>query len=128
MESTTNHSCKSVFENLQGMVFYGVPHSSSTMELPLYFAWQCQEINSINKSLITSSSLLDNVGLFNWPMEQLSMDFKNAINVIVPNVIIFAFIEGKSLREDGVSSKFIYFEQYSLYNLWFFLHVLYYFH
>jgi hypothetical protein len=56
------------------------------------------------------SSLLDNVGLFNWPMEQLLIDFKNVIDVIVPNVIIFAFIEGKSLREDGVSSKSIYFE------------------
>lgn len=57
MEATTNHNCKRFFENLKGMVFYGVPHSSSTTELPLYFAWQCQEINSINKSLTTSSSL-----------------------------------------------------------------------
>jgi hypothetical protein len=47
-------------------------------------------------------------------MEQLSINFKNVIDVIVPNIIIFAFTKGKSLREDGVSSKSIYFEQYSL--------------
>jgi len=47
-------------------------------------------------------------------MEQLSIDFKNVIDVIAPNIIIFAFTKGKSLREEGVSSKSIYFEQYSL--------------
>ncbi len=66
MEATTHHNCKRFFEILKGMVFYiGVPHSSSTTKLPLYFAWQYQEINSINKSLMTSSSLSNNVGLFN---------------------------------------------------------------
>ncbi len=36
-------------------------------------------------------------------MEQLSIDFKNVIDVIAPNIIIFAFTEGKPLREEGVS-------------------------
>jgi hypothetical protein len=66
MEATTNRNCKRFFEILKGMVFYiGVPHSNSITELPLYFAWQYQEINSINKNLMTSSSLSNNVGLFN---------------------------------------------------------------
>lgn len=64
MEARTNCNCKKILENLKGMVFYGVPHSNSITELPFYFVWQCQEINSINKSL-TSSSLSNNVELFN---------------------------------------------------------------
>jgi len=41
METTTHRNCKRIFENLKGMLFYiGVPYSSSTTKLPLYFAWQ----------------------------------------------------------------------------------------
>lgn len=66
METTTHRNYIRIFENLKGMLFYiGVPYSSSTTKLPLYFAWQYQEINSINESLMTSSSLSNNVGLFN---------------------------------------------------------------
>ncbi len=95
--------CKRFLENLKGTIFYGVPHAGGPKELLEYFTWQSQEMNSIDKKLMKAqSSLLNNIESFNRQMEQLSVDFDDAIEA---NINIYAFIEGKPLNQNGVHSK-----------------------
>ncbi len=95
--------CKRFLENLKGTIFYGVPHAGGPKELLEYFTWQSQEMNSIDKKLMKAqSSLLHNIQYFNRQMEQLSVDFVDAIET---NINIYAFAEGKPLNQNGVHSK-----------------------
>ncbi len=102
-EKITMTNCKRFLENLKGIIFYGVPHTGGLKELLKYFISQSPKMNSINKKLIKAqSSLLNNIISFNRQMEQLSVDFDDAIEA---NVNIYAFGEGKPLNQNGVHSK-----------------------
>ncbi len=101
-ERRTKKNCERFLENLKGTIFYGVPHTGGPKLLE-YFTWQSQEMNSIDKKLMKAqSSLLHNIQYFNRQMEQLSVDFVDAIET---NINIYAFAEGKPLNQNGVHSK-----------------------
>jgi len=98
-EKITMTNCKRFLENLKGTIFYGVPHTGGPRELLEYFVSQSPKMNSINKKLIKAQpSLLNNIESFNRQMEQLTVDFDDAIE---ENVNIYAFAEGKPLNEKG---------------------------
>jgi hypothetical protein len=102
-DKITMTNCKRFLENLKGTIFYGVPHTSGPRELLEYFISQSPKMNSIDNKLIKAqSSLLNNIASFNRQMEQLTMDFGDAIEA---NVNIYAFAEGKPLNQNGVHSK-----------------------
>jgi hypothetical protein len=102
-DKRTKTNCKSFLENLQGTIFYGVPHTGGPRELLEYFTWQSQEMNSIHKKLTKAQpSLLNNIESFSRQMEQLTVDFDHAIEA---NVNIYAFAEGKPLNQNGVHFK-----------------------
>jgi predicted alpha/beta-fold hydrolase len=100
IDSTINESCKRFLENLKGTIFYGVPHAGGSEGFLKYFSWKCQQINTMKQKLKIHSSLLRNLTSFNRQMEELSMDFENAIS---QDLIIYAFSEGQALEEKWVS-------------------------
>ncbi|CAN5952349.1 unnamed protein product [Sphagnum jensenii] len=93
-DTRTRMDCKRFLENLKGAIFYGVPHTGGPKELLEYFTWQSQEMNSIK----AQPSLLNNIESFNRQMEELTVDFRQAIET---NVNIYAFGEGKPLNHNG---------------------------
>ncbi len=102
-DKRTKTNCKRFLENLEGTIFYAVPHTGGPRELLEYFTWQSQEMNSIDKNLMKAQpKLLNNIESFSRQMEQLTVDFDDAIEV---NVNIYAFAEGKPLNQNGVYSK-----------------------
>jgi hypothetical protein len=100
IDADINKSCKRFLENLKATIFYGVPHARGSEGFFKYFSWKCQQINTMKKKLRIHSSLLRNLTSFNRQMEELSMDFENAIN---QDLIIYAFSEGQALEEKWVS-------------------------
>jgi len=101
--------CKTFLNNVKGVVFYGVPHASGTQDLSKYFSWQCQQIHTFNKCT-TQSNLLKNLESFNLQLEQLSVDFKNAIH---EDLNIYAFGEGLPLDMKWVKFSPIQIQSYS---------------
>ncbi|CAK9257907.1 unnamed protein product [Sphagnum jensenii] len=95
-DAAINKSCKRFLENLKGTIFYGVPHAGGSEGFLKYFSWKCQQINTMEKKLRIHSSLLRNLTSFNRQMEELSMDFENAIS---RDLIIYAFSEGQAFEE-----------------------------
>ncbi len=100
IDATINKSCKRFLENLKGTIFYGVPHAGGSEGFLKYLSWKCQQINTMKKKLRIHSSLLSNLTSFNRQMEELSVDFENAIS---EDLIIYAFSEGQALEEKWVS-------------------------
>ncbi len=98
LDDEVHKCCKTFFNNVKGVVFYGVPHAGGTQYLSNYFAWQHQQINTLNKH-VTQSSFLKNLKSFNTQMEHLSTDFKNAAR---EDLNIYAFGEGLPLNENWV--------------------------
>jgi hypothetical protein len=99
-DDVINKSCKRFLENLKGTIFYAVPHAGGSEGFFKYFSWKCQQINTMKKKLNSHSSLLINLTAFNRQMEELSVDFENAIS---KDLIIYAFGEGQALEEKWVS-------------------------
>ncbi|KAH8972790.1 hypothetical protein BDL97_01G010200 [Sphagnum fallax] len=92
----TKH-CRNFINNLNGMVFYGVPHGGGTKEYFTYFKRQCQKIYSFNKMYSkTQPNLLMNVQVFNRQMEELSVTFDQ----IKANLIVYAFGEGEPINKN----------------------------
>jgi len=87
--------CEIFLNNLKGVVFYSVPHAGGTPDLSKYFKWQCQQITKDTTEL----GLLENMKSFNPKMEQLSVDFNNAI---CKNLNIYAFGEGLPIDNEWV--------------------------
>jgi hypothetical protein len=94
--------------NVKGVIFYGVPRAGGTQYLSKYFTWQHQQINTLNK-YATQSGFLKNLEYFTLQMEQLSMDFKNAIG---EGLNIYAFHEGLPLDNKWVRFSFHHIESY----------------
>jgi len=92
--------CEIFLNNLKGVVFYSVPHVGGTQDLSKYFKWQCQRITKDTTEL----GLLENMKAFSPKMEQLSVDFNNAI---CKDLNIYAFCEGLPIDNKWVrfSSK-----------------------
>jgi len=99
-DAAINKSCKRFLQNLKGTIFYGVPHAGGSEGFLKYFSWKCQQINTMKRKLRIHSSLLRNLTSFNRQMEELSMDFENAIS---QDLIIYAFSEGQAFEEKWVS-------------------------
>ncbi|CAK9199524.1 unnamed protein product [Sphagnum troendelagicum] len=95
LDDEVHKCCKTFLHNVKGVVFYGVPHAGGTQYLSNYFTWQHQQINALSKRA-TQFSLFRNLKTFNPQMEQLSIDFKNAIH---ENLNIYAFGEGLPLNK-----------------------------
>jgi len=90
---------KDFYDNLTGVIFYGVPHEGGTKTFSMYFAQICQEMGFLNKThSIPQQNLLKNVQVLDPKMEQLSVDFDRAKE----NLIIYAFGEGQSINKDEV--------------------------
>ncbi len=98
LDDEVHKCCKTFLNNVKGAVFYGVPHAGGTQYLSNYFAWQHQQINTLNK-YAAQSSFFFNLKSFNSQMEHLSTDFKNATR---EDLNIYAFGEGLPLNENWV--------------------------
>ncbi|CAK9221165.1 unnamed protein product [Sphagnum troendelagicum] len=79
--------CEKFLKNLNGVVFYSVPHAGGTQDLSNYFRWLHQQITKDPTQL----GLLGNMDSFDRKMEQLSIDF---INSTRKDINIYAFVEG----------------------------------
>ncbi|CAK9872706.1 unnamed protein product [Sphagnum jensenii] len=93
LDAHVHKCCKTFLNNVKGVIFYGVPHASGTLDLSNYFIWQHQQINTLR----TQFGFLKNLKSFNRQMECLSIDFDNAIR---EDVNIYAFGEGLPLNKN----------------------------
>jgi triacylglycerol esterase/lipase EstA (alpha/beta hydrolase family) len=99
MDLAMNARSKDFYDNLIGVIFYGVPHEGGTKTFSTYFAQICQEMGFLNKThSITQQSLLKNVQFLDKKMEQLSMEFDQTKE----NLNIYAFVEGQPISKDEV--------------------------
>jgi hypothetical protein len=102
-----NKHCRNFINNLNGVVFYGVPHGGATKEYFTYFKQQCQNFDSFNKMYSkTQPNLLINVRVFNRKMEELSVKFDR----VKDNLIVYAFGEGQPINKNGASFQSNYLE------------------
>jgi triacylglycerol esterase/lipase EstA (alpha/beta hydrolase family) len=99
LDDEVHKCCKTFLNNVKGVIFYGVPHSSGTQKLLEYFNLQCEQNNTFNK-YSTQPDISRNLKHFNQQMEYLSIDF---INVVPEDLNIYAFNEGLPLNEYWVS-------------------------
>jgi len=96
MDLAMNARSKYFYDNLIGVIFYGVPHEGGTKTFSTYFARICQEMGFLNNTFsITQQSLLKNVQILDQKMEQLSMEFDR----IKENLNIYAFVEGQPINK-----------------------------
>jgi hypothetical protein len=99
IESAMNARSKDFYDNLTGVIFYGVPHEGGTKTFSMYFVEICQEVGLLNKThSITQQSLLQNVQVLDQKMEQLSVDFDQTKE----NLNIYAFVEGQPINQNEV--------------------------
>jgi hypothetical protein len=105
MDLAVNARSKDFYNNLTGVIFYGVPHEGGTKTFSTYFAQICQEMGFLNKThLITQQCLLKNVQFLDPKMEQLSMEFDRTKE----NLNIYAFVEGQPINKDEVIFQYNY--------------------
>jgi pimeloyl-ACP methyl ester carboxylesterase len=75
--------CRKFLANIKGIIFYGVPHSGSMI---------AEYVNNLNKAgLLRLAGIMKNLCPFQNDMEQLSVDFQNAIDR--ERVALYAFSE-----------------------------------
>jgi hypothetical protein len=99
MDLAMNARSKAFYDNLTGVIFYGVPHKGGTKTFSTYFAQKCQEMGFLNNTHSrTQQNLLKNVQFLDPKMEQLSMEFDEAKE----NLDIYAFVEGQPINKDEV--------------------------
>jgi triacylglycerol esterase/lipase EstA (alpha/beta hydrolase family) len=99
LDLAMNPRSKDFYDNLIGVIFYGVPHEGGTKAFSMYFAQICQEMGFLNKThLVPQQSLHKNVQVLDQKMEQLSMEFDRAKD----NLNIYAFVEGQPINKDEV--------------------------
>ncbi|CAK9279426.1 unnamed protein product, partial [Sphagnum jensenii] len=97
IESAMNARSKDFYDNLTGVIFYGVPHEGGTKTFSMYFAEICQEVGLLNEThSITQQSFLQNVQVLDQKMEQLSVDFYQTKK----NLNIYAFVEGQPINQN----------------------------
>jgi hypothetical protein len=91
--SSTQGNCKAFQENLQGIVFYAVPHSGSSQDFAKYMKF-CRNVQT--------SNLLFNLARISFPeftkqMEKLDFDFRYSIK---GDTIIMAIVEGRPMGQE----------------------------
>ncbi len=81
--------CKNFLENIKGMVFYGVPHSGTSI---------AQYLEDFDRAFpkVQPGDLIRNLQPFQNDMEQLSVDFEEALK---PDIISYAFAETLKYNE-----------------------------
>jgi hypothetical protein len=92
--TSTPGNCKAFQENLQGIVFYAVPHSGSSEDFEKY--------KNICKNVHTSTVFSDLSGdmslqKFNQRMEQLDYNFRCSIK---GDTMIMAIVEGRPMGQE----------------------------
>ncbi len=88
MDLAMNARSKDFYDNLTGVIFYGVPHEGGTKTFSMYFAQICQEMGFLNKTHSITQQCLQK-------MEQLSREFDEAKK----NINIYAFLEGQPISK-----------------------------
>ncbi len=108
LDDEIQKNCKTFLNNVKGVVFYGVPHSSATENLSKYFNWQCQQINMFNK-YFGRPSFPKNLKPFNQQIESLSKEFKDVIH---EDLNIYEFGEGLPIDKNWVRFSLYHIESY----------------
>jgi hypothetical protein len=99
LDLAMNPRSKDFYDNLIGVIFYGVPHEGGTKTYSMYFAQICQEMGFLNKThSAPQQSLHKNVQVLDQKMEQLSVEFDRSKD----NLNIYAFVEGQPINKDEV--------------------------
>jgi hypothetical protein len=90
-QTSTSGICKAFQENLQGIVFYGVPHSGSSEDFEKY--------KNICNNWDTPSFFSGGMSLqkFNQQMKQLDSDFRCSIT---GDTMIMAIVEGRPMGQE----------------------------
>jgi hypothetical protein len=95
-QSSISENCKAFQENLQGIVFYAVPHSGSSEDFAKYTKiWNDLIISRsfLNLSVESGRSLYE----FNQEIEQLNDDFSCSIK---EDTMIMAIVEGRPMGQE----------------------------
>jgi hypothetical protein len=88
--------CKAFKQNIKGIVFYSVPHTTSEEE----FANYCKPYTTMNQ-------YLDEVQVFkhfNQDMVSWNVGFEKSIE---QHIKLFAFVEGQKVQSHGYLSSFL---------------------
>ncbi len=91
LEKRNSTKCKNFLENIKGIVFYGVPHSGTSI---------AQYLKDFDRAFpkVQLGDLIRNLQPFQNNMEQLSVDFEGALQ---PDIIIYAFAEQLKYNQVG---------------------------
>ncbi len=83
LDPSKGEMCRKFLANIKGIIFYGVPHSGSMI---------AEYVKNLNKAdLFRLAGIMKNLCPFQNDMEQLSVDFNNAIDQ--ERVALYAFSE-----------------------------------
>jgi triacylglycerol esterase/lipase EstA (alpha/beta hydrolase family) len=83
LDSSKQEMCRKFLANITGMIFYGVPHTGAMI---------AEYVKNLDKAgLLQLAGIMKNLCPFQNDMEQLSVDFQNAIDQ--ERVALYAFSE-----------------------------------
>ncbi len=92
-QSSISENCKAFQENLQGIVFYAVPHSGSSED----FAKYTRIWNDVTTSRLFLNLSVESFHEFNQQMEQLNCDFSCSIK---EDTMVMAIVEGRPMGQE----------------------------
>ncbi len=93
--TSTQGNCKAFQENLQGIVFYAVPHSGLSEDFEKYKII-CENLH-ISFAFYDLSPIVMTLEEFNEEMEQLDFDFRSSIK---EDTMIMAIVEGRPMGQE----------------------------
>jgi hypothetical protein len=88
--------CKAFKPNIEGIVFYSVPHTTSEEEFVNYFNSYATKIQCLDA--------VQDFKHFNQDMVSLNVRFEKSIE---QHINLFAFVEGQKVQSHGYLSSFV---------------------
>jgi hypothetical protein len=92
----SQENCKGFQENLQGIVFYAVPHSGSSQDFAKYMKF-CKNLQTSTSFSNLSLGSGISCNKFNEQMVELNCDFRCSIK---EDTIIMAIVEGRPMGQE----------------------------
>ncbi len=93
--TSTSGNCKAFQENLQGIVFYAVPHSGSSEDVAKFMRF-CKNVHTFTGILNLSTRGMP-LQESRQEMEKLNSDFRHSIK---EDTMIMAIVEGRAMGQE----------------------------